>query len=70
MSDKIKAFIVRDFTDAGEERNFTASEAGKPETMPDIDAKTFANYAAAGLVREPKDEEVAPAATTKAGKAA
>lgn len=70
MSDKIKAFIVRDFTDAGEERNFTASEAGKPDTMPDIDAKAFANYAAAGLVREPKDEEVASAATPKAGKAA
>lgn len=70
MSDKKKAFIVRDFTDAGEERNFTASEAGKPDTMPEIDAGAFANYKAAGLVREPTDEEAKSVEAPKAGKAA
>jgi len=58
-----KAFIVKDFADAGAERNFTASKAGKPETLVDIEVGAFANYAAAGLAREPDaDEEAAPAA--------
>jgi hypothetical protein len=52
-----KAFITRDFNDSGTEQAFTASTAGKPETFPEIDEGSFANYAAAGLVREPTEAD-------------
>ncbi len=60
MPNKKKAFIVRDFTDAGLEQNFTASVAGEPDTMPEIDAGVFANYAAAGLVRLATEADQSP----------
>ena len=44
---KKNAFIVRDFKDAGTEQTFTAG------TMVPIEEGAFANYKAAGLVREP-----------------
>lgn len=53
-----KAFITRDFSDSGLERAFTASTAGQPNTMPDIDEGSFENYAAAGLVREPAEDDL------------
>lgn len=54
MADPVtkKAFVLRDFGDAGTEKNFPASIPGKTDTMPDIEEGAFANYAAAGLVRE------------------
>ena len=52
-----KAFINRDFNDAGTGASFTASTEGKPETMPDIEAGAFVNYEAAGLVRKPTADE-------------
>lgn len=55
---KIKAFVIRDFKDAGTERQFTASVAGKPETFPEIEQGSFDNYAAAKLVREPTADEL------------
>jgi len=54
----MKAFVVRDFTDAGTETSFTASD-GKPETLVEIDEGAFGNYQAAGLVREPDDAKPA-----------
>lgn len=53
-----KAFVVRDFTDAGTETSFTASD-GKSDTLVEIDAGAFINYQAAGLVREPDDAKPA-----------
>lgn len=61
-----KAFITRDFNDAGTETSFTASTAGKPDTMPDIEEGAFANYAAAGLVRVPTVEEAKATPAAKA----
>lgn len=49
------AFIIRDFSDAGTGQNFTA------DTIVQLPAGQFANYAAAGLVREPTEEEKAAA---------
>jgi hypothetical protein len=66
MADKTKkAFVNRDFNDAGTSRQFTASTPGKPETFADIEEGAFLNYAAAGLVREPTADDkktAAPAA--------
>ena len=42
-----KAFVVSDFNDAGTEREF------KKNATIDVTEGEFANYAAAGLVREP-----------------
>lgn len=56
-----KAFIIRDFKDAGTEQEFTASIAGQPDTIPEIAEGAFANYAAAGLVRAPTADELKPA---------
>jgi hypothetical protein len=66
-----KAFIIREFGDAGTEQRFAPSTAGKPETMPDIEEGAFANYEHAGLLRNPTDEDVkgaAPVADAKAAK--
>ncbi len=41
----IKAFVIRDFNDAGTEENFTAA------STPEIEKGAFDNYKAAGLVR-------------------
>lgn len=70
MSSKTKAFVIRDFRDAGTETNYTASKAGEPSTFVDIDSGAFANYAAAGLVRAPTKDDATPAADTKPAKAA
>lgn len=43
---KTKAFIIKNFRDAGTEEEF---EAG---ALPDIETGQFLNYKAAGLVRE------------------
>jgi len=48
---KKDAFIIRDFNDAGTEENF---EGGK---IRSIEEGAFLNYKAAGLVREPTDED-------------
>lgn len=48
MSAKIKAVVVRNFNDAGTERNFTAGEE------VELTAGEFTNYSAAGLVEAPK----------------
>jgi hypothetical protein len=52
-----KAFAIREFKDAGSERTYAASTAGKPETFHDIEEGSFANFHAAGLVREPTAED-------------
>lgn len=52
---KKNAFIISDFNDAGTGANFTK---GKIEQ---IEEGSFANYAAAGLVREPTTEDRAAA---------
>lgn len=67
-----KAFIVKSFSDAGTERNFTASTPGDPKTFPDIEEGHFGNYEHAGLVRVPTDEDMKgpSAAEAKGGKTA
>ena len=65
MAETKKAFIVRKFRDAGTETNFTPSIGGQPDTMPDLDAGMFANYAAAGLVRPPSDDDLKISAKAK-----
>ncbi|NII59841.1 hypothetical protein [Sphingomonas aerolata] len=47
----IKAFVIRDFTDAGTEERFTA------ESTPELEKGRFDNFKAAGLVRLPTAEE-------------
>lgn len=61
-----KAFIIRDFKDAGTEQQFTASIAGQPETIPEISEGAFGNYAAAGLVRVPASDELKAASSKPA----
>ncbi len=53
MSDTKKkdAFIIRNFRDAGTERAFTSG------AIELIDEGSFANYKAAGLVREPTADD-------------
>lgn len=61
MSDekKKKAFIIRDFTDAGTERNYTGG------SIVPIEEGSFVNYEAAGLVRAPTaDDQKAAAGNT------
>lgn len=53
-----KAFIISGFKDAGSERRFTAGD------VLELPEGAFANFAFAGLVREPTAEE------TRASKAA
>ena len=55
-----KAFIVRDFKDAGTGANFTA------ETIREISAGAFRNYKAAGLVRVPTAAELKSAKASSA----
>jgi hypothetical protein len=58
MAEKTKkAFVNKDFNDAGTNRQFTASVAGKPDTLPEIEEGAFLNYLAAGLVREPTADD-------------
>ncbi len=47
-----KAFIIRDFKDAGTDREFTASK-GEDDTA-DLTEGEFLNFKHAGLVREPQ----------------
>ncbi len=47
-----KAFIIRDFNDAGTTENFTAGD------IVPIEEGAFANHAHAGLVRAPTAEEL------------
>ncbi len=54
------AFIIRDFKDAGTEQEFTG---GKIEA---IDAGSFANYEAGGLVRTPTADDKKAASATPA----
>lgn len=65
-----KAFVIRDFRDSGDERNFAASEAGDPKTFPEIEEGAFNNYKAAGLVREPTGEDLRAPAPVPAPKPA
>jgi hypothetical protein len=58
MTKKKDAYINRDFSDAGTESNFTGG------TIVPIEEGAFANYAAAGLVREPTAEDLKAAAPT------
>ena len=61
MTDRPKtksAFIIRDFNDAGDERNYTAG------AIEQIEAGAFGNYEAAGLVRAPTAEERSAAVKT------
>src|SRR3546814_12926051 len=52
MTEKMKkAFIVRNFKDAGTEKKFTAG------ATVDLPEGVFRNYEAAGLVRRPNAEE-------------
>ncbi|HEY9581113.1 MAG TPA: hypothetical protein VIR65_14765 [Rhizorhapis sp.] len=52
MTEKMKkAFIVRNFKDAGTEKKFTAG------ATVDLPEGVFRNYEAAGLVRSPNAEE-------------
>lgn len=46
-----KAFVLRDFLDAGNGRHFTAEE------VVEVSAGQFANYEAAGLVRAQAAED-------------
>lgn len=56
-----KAWVVKDFNDAGTETKFAASIDGKPETYADVEEGAFANYEAAGLVRAPDEAKPTPA---------
>jgi len=60
MTDKTAdAFIERDFSDAGTDEKFTGGK------IQPISEGAFLNYKAAGLVREPTDEEMKAAKATK-----
>lgn len=48
---KQDAYIIRDFNDAGTEERFTGGK------IVPIDAGSFENYRAAGLVRTPTNED-------------
>ena len=54
------AFIIRDFKDAGTEQEFTGG------TVVPIEAGSFVNYEAGGLVRVPTADDKRAAAATPA----
>ena len=54
MSDKVKGFVPKTFSDSGTKQSF---EGGR--VHHDVGAGAFANYKAAGKMREPTDEELA-----------
>jgi hypothetical protein len=56
MSKTTQAFVIRDFTDAGTSTNYAAGAI-----LP-IEAGAYANFEAAGLVRQPTGDDIkAPA---------
>jgi hypothetical protein len=49
---KVKAFVIRKFKDDGTKQSFAET------TIVEIEAGSFTNYEAAGLVRKPTAEDI------------